>query len=55
MARKDGGPRRGKKVHIIDGSVYQLIGEEKLAKTRITIKKWLQRIAYGEPLDYKGL
>ena len=55
MAGQDGGMWRGKKVHIIDGSVYQLIGEGKWSKTRIIIKKWLQRVAPEEPLDYKEL
>ena len=52
MYGKYGVPWRGMKVHIIDGSIYQLMGERKWAKTRLIIKKWLQRVACGEPLDY---
>ena len=55
MARKDGGPRRGTAVHIIDGSIYQLIGDGKWAKTRIIIIKWLQRVASEESMNYKEL
>ena len=55
MARQDGGTWRGTKVHIVYGSIYQLIGEGKWAKTRLIIKKWLQRVASVEPLDCKEL
>ena len=53
MTGQDGGPWRGTKVHVIYGSIYQLIGEVKWAKTWIIIKKWLQRVTLEEPLDYK--
>ena len=39
MAGKYGGLKRGTKVKIIDGSVYQLIGERKWTKTQIIIEK----------------
>ena len=55
MDGQDRGPWRGTKFHIIYGSVYQLMGERKWEKTRIIIKKWLQRVALGEPLDHKEL
>ena len=53
--RQDRGPWIGAKVRIIYGSIYQLRGEGKWAKTRIIIKKWLQRVALGAPLDCKEL
>ena len=34
MDGQDGGPWRGTKFHIINGSIYQLIGEVKWAKTQ---------------------
>ena len=55
MAGQDVGSWIGTKVHIIYGSIYQLMGEEKWSKTRIIIKKWLQRVILGEPLDCKEL
>ena len=53
MTRNDVGTCRGTKVHIIDGSIYQLIGEVKWDNTWLIIKKWFQRVASEEPLDYK--
>ena len=44
---------RGKKVHIIYGSIYQLTRERKWAKNWPRIKKSLQRFASEEPLEYK--
>ena len=38
MVGQDGGPWIGTKVHIIDGSIYNLIGEAKWAKTQRMIK-----------------
>ena len=55
MAGQYEGPWRGMKVHIIDSSVYQLIGEGKWVNIWIMIKKWLQKVALGEPLDYTEL
>ena len=55
MAGQDGGPWIRTKVHIIYRYIYQMIGEGKWAKTRIIIKKWMQRVALGELLDYKEL
>ena len=51
MAGQDGGPWIRTKVHIIYRYIYQMIGEGKWAKTRIIIKKWMQRFALGELLD----
>ena len=48
MSRKDIVPWIGTKVDIIDGSIYQLIGERKWAKTRLIIKKLLQMVALRE-------
>ena len=39
MSGKDGCPWRVMKVHIRYGSIYQMIGEGKRAKTRLIIKK----------------
>ena len=52
---KDGGMWRGTKARIIDGPVYQLIGEGECTKTQIIIGKWLQRVTSEEPLNYKEL
>ena len=49
MTRKYGGLWRSKKVQIVYGSIYQLIGEGKWAKT------WLIIIKSEELLDYKEL
>ena len=53
MARQDGVPCIGTKFHIIYGYIYYLKVEGKWAKARLIIKKWLQRVVLGEPLDYK--
>ena len=55
MDGQDGSTWKGTKVYIIDGSIYQLIGEGIWVETRIIIKKWLQRVTSGEPLGYKEL
>ena len=55
MVGQDRGLRRGTKFHILDGSIYHMTGEGKWAKTRLIIKKWLQRVALEEPLDYNEL
>ena len=47
--------RKGTKIHIIDGYIYQPMGEIKLAKNRLIIKKVLQRFALEELLEYKEL
>ena len=44
MAGKYGVLWEGMKVHIIYGSIYQLIVEGKWANARIIIEKWLQRL-----------
>ena len=52
---KYGSPWRGTKVHIIYGYIYLLKGYGIWAKTRLIIKKWLQRVTSEEPLNYKEL
>ena len=52
---QDGSPWRCTKVHIIDVSFYQLIGEGKCTKSRYIIEKFLQRVTSEEPLYYKEL
>ena len=41
ISGQDRGPWIGTKVHIIDGSIYQLIGEGTWAKNRLIIKQCL--------------
>ena len=55
MSGQDEVPWRGMKVHIIDESDYQLIGEEKWTNTRMIIEKWIQRVTSEGPLYYKEL
>ena len=55
MARKDRGPWREAKFHIIYGSICQITGEGKWAKTCLITKKWLKSVTPEEPLNYKEL
>ena len=47
MVGKDRGLWRCTKFHIINGSIYQLIGKEKWAKNQLILKKCLQRVVSG--------
>ena len=54
MARQEVGSWRGTKVHIIDGSIYQLIGEEKWTNTRIIIKNGCKGFYWDNPWNARS-
>ena len=53
MEGQEGGSWRGTKFHIKERSVYQLVVEEKWAKTRHIIQNWLLGVMSYTPLEYK--
>ena len=55
MTGQEGGPWRGTNFNIKEISVYQLVEEEKLAKTPHIIQKWLWIVMSDTPLGCKEL
>ena len=52
MTGKKVDSRRGTKLTILEGLVYHLVGEEKLAKAWIIFHKWLHKVGPDQLLYY---